>query len=80
MFARGLMQLIPPTALSMVSLLGISDFTQDELYHPEVNINLGTKYLQEMVKKFGERPEVIAASYNSGESNVMRWLCVHFIQ
>lgn len=74
MFARGLMQLIPPTALSMVSLLGISDFTQDELYHPEVNINLGTRYLQEMVKKFGERPEVIAASYNSGESNVMRWL------
>jgi peptidoglycan lytic transglycosylase len=39
-----------------------------------MNINLGTRYLQEMVKKFGERPEVIAASYNSGESNVQRWL------
>lgn len=73
-FARGLMQLIPPTAVSMAESVGLSDFTPDQLYYPEVNINLGTRYLQEMVKKFGTRPEVIAASYNSGESNVRRWL------
>ena len=73
-FARGLMQLIPPTAVSMAESVGLSDFSPDQLYYPEVNINLGTRYLQEMVKKFGTRPEVIAASYNSGESNVRRWL------
>jgi peptidoglycan lytic transglycosylase len=73
-FARGLMQLIPTTALSMAESLGIVDFTQDQLYRPELNINLGTRYLQEMVKKFGTRPEIVAAGYNSGESNVNRWL------
>ena len=73
-FARGLMQLIPSTATQIASELGVSDFSLDHLYRPEVNINFGTHYVQNMMGKFGTRPEVIAASYNSGESNVRRWL------
>lgn len=75
-FARGLMQLIPSTAMQMAADLGISGFSLDQLYKPEVNINLGTRYVQDMVGKFGPRVEVIAASYNSGESNVRRWLAL----
>ena len=73
-FARGLMQLIPSTAMAVASDLGLAQFTLDQLYQPETNINLGTRYVQDMVGKFGPRVEVIAASYNSGESNVRRWL------
>lgn len=75
-FARGLMQLIPSTAMAVASDLGLAQFTLDQLYQPETNINLGTRYVQDMVGKFGPRVEVIAASYNSGESNVRRWLSV----
>jgi soluble lytic murein transglycosylase-like protein len=39
-----------------------------------VNINLGTRYIQEIIQRFGRQLEIIAAGYNSGESNVRRWL------
>lgn len=73
-FARGLMQLIPSTAMQVAADLGMTQFSLDQLYKPETNINLGTRYVQDMIGKFGPRVEVIAASYNSGESNVRRWL------
>jgi soluble lytic murein transglycosylase len=73
-FARGLMQLIPSTAMDMATDLGIVEFSLEQLYKPEMNINLGTRYVQNMIGKFGPRVEVIAASYNGGESNVRRWL------
>ncbi len=73
-FARGLMQLIPQTAFRIASSLGIQDFTPDQLYTPEVNINLGTKYIRDMKDEFGDAVEVLAAGYNGGESNLRRWL------
>ncbi len=73
-FARGLMQLIPQTAFRIASSLGIQDFTPDQLYSPEVNINLGTKYIRDMKDEFGDGVEILAAGYNGGESNLRRWL------
>lgn len=73
-FARGLMQLIPSTATRLASDLGLRGFSVEHLYSPEVNINLGTRYIQEIIQRFGRQLEVIAAGYNSGESNVRRWL------
>jgi soluble lytic murein transglycosylase len=73
-FARGLMQLIPQTAGRLALALGIANFTPDQLYLPEMNINLGTKYIQDMMKEFGEKVEILAAGYNGGESNLRRWL------
>ena len=73
-FARGLMQLIPSTATRLASDLGLKSFSVEHLYSPEVNINLGTRYIQEIIQRFGRQLEVIAAGYNSGESNVRRWL------
>lgn len=73
-FARGLMQLIPSTATRLASDVGLKGFSVEHLYSPEVNINLGTRYIQEIIQRFGRQLEVIAAGYNSGESNVRRWL------
>jgi len=73
-FARGLMQLIPSTATRLASDVGLKGFSVEHLYLPEVNINLGTRYIQEIIQRFGRQLEVIAAGYNSGESNVQRWL------
>jgi hypothetical protein len=73
-FARGLMQLIPSTATRLATDVGLKGFSLEHLYSPEVNINLGTRYIQEIIQRFGRQLEVIAAGYNSGESNVRRWL------
>jgi soluble lytic murein transglycosylase len=72
-FARGLMQIIPSTAVSLANALGMQDFSVDKLYEPKVNINLGTRYVQDIIKEFGNQVEFIAAGYNGGESNVRRW-------
>lgn len=73
-FARGLMQLIPPTAYRMASSLGMEEFSLEQLYHPETNINLGTRYMRDLTDEFGNRIEIVAAGYNGGELNVRRWL------
>jgi soluble lytic murein transglycosylase len=72
-FARGLMQIIPSTAAGLATSLGLQDFSVDQLYIPEVNINLGTRYVQDITREFGNQVEFIAAGYNGGESNVRRW-------
>ena len=72
-FARGLMQIIPSTASSLAAMLGLQNFQVDQLYEPEININLGTRYIQEIIKQFGNDVEFIAAGYNGGEPNVRRW-------
>lgn len=70
--ARGLMQLMPETAnwIGKQNNLVIED---EDLFKPDVNIPLGTWYLNHLIKQFGE--EVIAiAAYNAGQGNVHRWL------
>jgi soluble lytic murein transglycosylase len=73
-FARGLMQLIPETAGKIATALGLVNFEQNELYLPDVAINIGTKYIQDMTKEFGPQVEILAAGYNAGELNLRRWL------
>jgi soluble lytic murein transglycosylase len=72
-FARGLMQIIPSTASSLASALNLQDFSLEQLYRPDVNINLGTQYVQDIAREFGNQLELIAAGYNGGERNVRRW-------
>jgi soluble lytic murein transglycosylase len=72
-FARGLMQIIPSTAARLATSLNLPNFSVDQLYLPEVNINLGTRYVQDIVREFGNQVEMIAAGYNGGEPNVRRW-------
>jgi len=72
-FARGLMQIIPSTATKLATALNLQNFSLDQLYRPEVSINLGTRYVQDIVREFGDQLELIAAGYNSGEENVRRW-------
>jgi soluble lytic murein transglycosylase len=67
------MQIIPSTASSLATSLGLQNFSVDQLYVPAVNINLGTRYVQDIIKEFGDQVEFIAAGYNGGESNVRRW-------
>lgn len=70
--ARGLMQLIPPTAAQIARQLSIRAPDADELYLPELNIQLAAWYLAALQKRF-QHPVLVAAAYNAGPNSVLRW-------
>jgi len=63
--ARGLMQLMPPTA----KRFGVSDS-----FDPEDNITGGVKYLRFLINEFGEENlDLVLAGYNAGEQAVKNY-------
>jgi soluble lytic murein transglycosylase-like protein len=72
--AVGLMQLMPRTARIVADQLGLSNFSTGQLIDPQINILLGTKYLQELQCRFFVGDEINAiASYNAGPGAMKRW-------
>lgn len=72
--ARGLMQFISTTGAKIADELERENFRQDELYNPSTAILFGAQYLQNLFKIFPNQPPAVAASYNGGEDNMLRWL------
>ncbi len=70
---RGLMQIMPTTAVEQARFLGMEDPEDVDLYDPETNITLGTAYLREQLDRFS-RPELALAAYNAGPARLQRWL------
>jgi soluble lytic murein transglycosylase len=69
--ARGLMQLMPPTAREMASRLD-SPSPRAGLYDPEYSIELGSAYLKQLLKMFDGNVELAVASYNGGPNRILR--------
>jgi soluble lytic murein transglycosylase len=72
--ARGLMQFISSTADRIAGELGRDNFRQDELYDPSTAVLFGSQYVSDLQKFFPNQLPAVAASYNGGEDNMMRWL------
>jgi soluble lytic murein transglycosylase len=71
--AYGLMQLLIPTGSLTAKKYGLSrSITEESLYEPRLNIQLGTAYLRDQIDKFG-RIEYVAAAYNAGPNRVVQW-------
>ena len=68
--AKGLMQLMPDTAMWMAEKLGDVNLAAN-LFEPNANIRLGAAYLKYLLGKF-DLTDALAA-YNAGEGNVLRW-------
>ncbi|MGH1469927.1 MAG: transglycosylase SLT domain-containing protein [Cellvibrionaceae bacterium] len=71
--AMGLMQLMPATAKQTAKKIGVRHTTRD-LVKPSHNINLGSRYLDELLQQFNGNRILAAAAYNAGPSRVKRWL------
>lgn len=70
--AIGLMQLLESTALEVAENIN-KEITKEDILNPEVNIELGTKYISTLINKY-ENIELALAAYNAGIGNVDRWI------
>jgi soluble lytic murein transglycosylase-like protein len=61
--AIGLMQVMPATAARY------GDF---DLYSPEQNLDVGTRYLRDLLAMFNGNVQLAVAAYNAGENAVLR--------
>ncbi|MEA1063522.1 murein transglycosylase [Erwinia sp. HR93] len=73
--ATGLMQIMPATAAHTVSKFGVSGYSSaQQLLDPDMNINIGTRYLDSVYQQFGQNRILASAAYNAGPGRVRRWL------
>jgi len=70
--ARGLMQMMPEVGRGVAKSLDYDTWDPVLLYQPDVNIELGTAHLRELLDSQGNVVEVLAA-YNAGGHRVARW-------
>jgi soluble lytic murein transglycosylase len=72
--ARGMMQLMAPTARELAGKMDVGyDFgrlTRD----PDYNITLGSRYFENLLSYWGGNTTLAVASYNAGMGNVRRWV------
>ncbi len=71
--ARGLMQLMPTTARRFRRSV-----RDRHLVNPEINIDIGTKYFKNLLKRYDGNLVYVLAAYNAGESRVERWRSMYF--
>lgn len=67
--ARGLMQLLPSTARTIVKKI-----PHQALFEPRKNIELGQTLLEQLFRKYNGKTEYVLAAYNAGEASLDRWL------
>ena len=72
--AVGLMQLLPGTARLVARRMDASRPSSSALTIPEINIQLGTGYLAQMLNRWHGNIAMASASYNAGPGRIQRWL------
>ncbi len=72
--AFGLMQIIPPVAKAVANSSGLKFENPEDLYDPELNIQLGVAFLRDTLRRWHNRFIPAVASYNASENAVSTWL------
>ncbi len=71
--ARGLMQFMHSMATRLASELGKEAPAEQDLYRPDLSIELGAYHLRRLLDRFDGSLEKALAAYNGGAENVERW-------
>ena len=72
--ARGLMQLMPATAVRVGRAVGAGVIRPDDLFDPAVSLRLGAAELDRLRTAFGGFLPAAIAAYNAGEAQARLWL------
>ena len=72
--ARGLMQLMPGTALRVARKLNIPYSRARLTRDPKYNVRIGRAYLLQMLEEYNGSPILALAAYNAGPARVNQWL------
>lgn len=72
--ARGLMQLLPATAKDVAGWESMPHFQTSDLFVPEVNIRLGSRYLGYLHQLFNGNAMPAVGAYNGGPNAMKRWV------
>jgi soluble lytic murein transglycosylase len=72
--AYGLTQVLPSTGRAISRQLKMRAFTARMLFDPEVNLNIGTFFLRNLLDSLNGKWEPTLASYNAGPGRVVKWL------
>ena len=72
--AMGLMQLMPATARETAQRYNIPLASSQSVLDPDVNIRLGTAYLDQVMQQFRGNRILASAAYNAGPGRVRQWL------
>lgn len=73
--ARGLMQIMPSTAVDIVENTELTSAQAQRLHDPAMNLAFGQRYVQQLARSPVVHDDLIRllASYNSGPGNFNRW-------
>ena len=74
--AIGLMQLLPTTATRVARSMRTELPDRNDLKKPDVNIQLGVKYLSGLLGDFDDNIVFALASYNAGPGKVRQWMAL----
>ena len=71
--ASGLMQVMPNTAKYVAKKIGMSSYTNERLKETQVNLTLGSHYLNMVLKDLDDSWVLASAAYNAGPSRPKSW-------
>lgn len=72
--ARGLMQLMPLTARRLQRSV-----REKQLNTPITNLQIGSKYFSQLMKRYDNNLIFVLSAYNAGEARVERWKGLYFV-
>lgn len=72
--AIGLMQLLEETAIERSSAINELEVTKQDLYNPEINIQLGTSYYSYLLSYYKGNTVLALTAYNAGIGNADTWI------
>ncbi len=71
--ARGLMQIMPSTGADQAAQLSWVNYTDKDLYRPDVSVAFGTHYLARNRDVLNNDLYATLAAYNAGPGNALQW-------
>lgn len=71
--AIGLMQIMETTAIETARKMNL-EVTEEDLFKPDLNINIGLKYFTYLLNKYDNNYPLAIIAYNAGMGNVDAWI------